>query len=140
MKQKQILTAKQGVVSAMQQKSKFTLLVYYRNGYASGMKYHSWKQERRKWNGFEITDQRYAFNRLTHIIDDLHKGKYKTAILYDNESGREIIRWAYGMMKSCESFQWEYEQDGSVKFQFVQHTGAVSVKARMLKEDARYSY
>lgn len=122
-----------------QNRSYFTLLIYFRDGYTKGMKFHSWKQERRRHNGVEITDHRYALNRLVWLIEEKFKDKYKTAIIYHNESGDEIMRYAYGMVKSKELFEWVYDTEGNIKFKFSERVaGAPGYTNVGKKEDEKY--
>ena len=96
--------------------STFTLLVYFRNGYTQGMKFHSWKQEKRRFNGLEITDHRYALNRLVHLVEEVYKGKYKTAIIYHNPTQSQIMQWSYDSLKHKEIGKWTYATNGDVLF------------------------
>lgn len=98
--------------------STFTLLVYFKDGYTKGMKFHSGKQETRRYGGHEITDHRYALNRLVSLIEGSFSDKYKTAMIYHNPTGCEIMRYAYGVIKSKELIKWSYQDDGSCIFKF----------------------
>lgn len=107
--------------SEYQAKSEFTLLIYFRQGYTKGMKFHSFKQEKRRVGGFEIRDLRYALNRLTYLVEDRFKEKYKTALLYHNPTGIIIIQWAYDRLKSKEPYKWRYSTNGDVLFDLMRN-------------------
>lgn len=96
--------------------SEFTLLVYFKTGYTKGMKFHSGKQEKRRFGGLEVRDLRYALNRLVYLVEGKFADKYKTAIIYHNPTGREIMRYAYGVIKSKEPVKWSYTESGDVLF------------------------
>lgn len=87
-----------------QEISKFTLLVYFRkefaiNGSEQGRKLHSYKNEIAIIDGKEVRNEMWAFNKLHNLIKDYFKGKYVTAIIYHNESKREVCRYAYDAVK-----------------------------------------
>lgn len=104
--------------STFQQKSEFTLCVYFKNGYKKGVYFHSWKQEIRKLAGHEIKDLRYALNRLTHLVEKEFDGKYKVAILYHNPTGDVIMQWNYGHLKEKRRFKWTTKPNGNIEFHF----------------------
>lgn len=97
--------------------SVFTLLIYFRNGFTKGCKFHSWKQEIRKFNGVEIRDERYALNRLVDLVENRFKGTYKTAMIYYNPAGQQIMQWSYDLLKHKERIQWKYDPQGNVRFE-----------------------
>ena len=109
-------TEKKSKQKFVQPESTFTLLVYFQNGYTQGMKFHSHKQEKRKFNGVEITDHRYALNRLVYLIEERFKGTYKTAIIYYNPTKTQIIQYSYGSLKHKEIGKWTYATNGDVLF------------------------
>ena len=96
--------------------SEFTLLVYFKDGYTKGMKFHSGKQEIRQVGGIKIRDLRYALNRLVALIEDKFADKYKTALIYHNPTKTEIMRYAYGVIKSKVLYQWSYTPTGDCLF------------------------
>lgn len=98
------------------QPSEFTLLVYFRNGYTQGCKFHSWKQEKRRFNGVDITDHRYALNRLVDLVETRFKETYKTAIIYHNPTNKQIMQYSYDLLKHKERIQWKYDNAGNVLF------------------------
>jgi|GEM_PF-7124495 hypothetical protein len=110
-------------VSAFQEKSVFTLLVYFKDGLTNGCKFHSWKHDKRKWNGLYVTDNRYSLNRLVYLVEDQFKDTYKTAIVYLNETKIPIMKYAYGVLKDIEYFEWQYDADGSVLFKLSDKKG-----------------
>lgn len=97
--------------------SVFTLLIYFRNGYTQGCKFHSWKQEKRKFNGVEIRDERYALNRLVDLVENRFKGTYKTALIYYNPDKQQIMQWSYDLLKHKDRIQWKYDAEGNVRFE-----------------------
>lgn len=119
-------------LSEFQSKSEFTLLMYFRNGYTRGMKFHSFKQENRKIAGEYIKDHRYAFNRLMYIVEELHKDKYKTAIIYHNPTGIEVCKYSYGTCKDRIPLNWETKENGDIVF-VMKDQKAKNLQARMLK-------
>lgn len=101
--------------------STFTLRVYFRNSVnKKGHSFHSWKQEKRKIHGAEVTDQRYAFNRLTWLVEELYSGKYKTAIIYHNTTGEALIQWNYGTIKEKKRFEWITDTGGNIKMKIAE--------------------
>ncbi len=102
--------------TTFQNQSVFTLLVYFRKGYTHGMKFHSYKQEKRRYGSYQIRDERYALNRLVALVEDRFKDEYKTAIIYYNPTGEAILTYAYGMEKDKAYFEWQYKDDGDVLF------------------------
>lgn len=120
----------------------FTLLVYYKVGHTNGMKYHSYKQEKRKVNGREITDERYALNRLVNIIENMHKGLWKTAILYHNPSEKEVLKYSYGFLQNMAAIDWEYTNAGDILFRFVESEVEITNRTirKLIKEEKNYRY
>jgi hypothetical protein len=118
--------------SSYQQKSTFTLLIYFRNGYTKGMKFHSFKQEERKIAGVYIKDQRYAFNRLMNLIEVDFINKYKTAIIYHNETNTEVCTFAYNQCKSRIPLHWETKDNGDVVF-VLKEIVVKNMQERMMK-------
>lgn len=96
--------------------SEFTLLIYFRNGYTKGTKFHSGKQEMRRFGGAEIRDLRYALNRLVYLVEGKWPDKYKTALIYHNPTGTEIMKYTYGVLNSKAPFKWSYTPTGDVLF------------------------
>ena len=124
--------------SEYQSKSVFTLLIYFRNGYKNGVKFHSYKQEKRKIDGVYITDERYAFNRLMFLIETEYKDKYKTAIMYHNPTNTELCKFAYGQCKDRIPLQWGTSTEGNVTF-VMQETTIANMQQRMLKlQDSKF--
>lgn len=124
--------------SDYQSKSQFTLLIYFRNGYTKGMKFHSFKQESRKIAGEYIKDHRYAFNRLMFLIEEEFHGKYKTAIIYHNPTGTQICTYAYGQCKDRIPLQWETKDNGDVVF-LMKELAITNMQQRMLKlQDTKF--
>jgi hypothetical protein len=117
----------------------FTLLVYFRNGYTQGCKFHSWKQEKRKFNGAEIKDERYALNRLVDLVENRFKETYKTAIIYYNPTKRQIMQYSYDMLKHKERIQWDYLPNGDVKFR-VNEEPFKNIQAVKIKSDEEMNY
>jgi len=96
--------------------SAFTLRVYFKNSEGkNGHSFHSWKQETRKINGFQVTDERYALNRLTWLVEELYNGKYKTAILYHNPTGEALMQWNYGTLKEKKRYSWIIDTNGNTR-------------------------
>lgn len=109
----------QNTTTIYQQKSEFTLLVYFKNN-KTGHKFHSWKQENRKIAGHDIKDLRYALNRLTHLVEKEYLDKYKTAMIYHNPSGEKIIQWNYNVLKEKVRYKWLIDTKGNVLFKLDQ--------------------
>lgn len=105
--------------STYQQKSRFTLLVYFRDGYTRGMKFHSFKHDQRKFNGNYIRDERYSLNRLVWLIEEKFKGTYKTGIIYCNETNTALLTYSYDFLKDFVEFAWSYEQNGDILMKVV---------------------
>lgn len=118
--------------SEHQKNSQFTLLIYFRNGYTKGMKFHSFKQENRKIAGVYIKDHRYAFNRLMFLVETEYQNKYKTAILYHNPTGIELCKFAYGQCKDRMPLSWETKENGDVVFVMPEAINQ-NIQKRMLK-------
>jgi hypothetical protein len=127
--------------SQYQQMSEFTLLVYFKNGQKSGVKFHSWKQETRKIAGHEIKDLRYAMNRLTHLVESEYVDKYKVAILYHNPTGEKIMQWNYNVLKEKRRYSWTTRTNGDVVFKF-DDTPAANPQAmvKQLTDAVNYKY
>ena len=124
--------------SEYQSKSQFTLLIYFRNGYTKGMKFHSFKQETRKIAGEYIKDQRYAFNRLMYLVETEFHGKYKTAIIYHNPTGIQICSFAYGQCKDRIPLQWQTNDNGDIVF-IMPQASVANMQERMLKlQDTKF--
>lgn len=124
--------------SEYQSKSQFTLLVYFRNGYTKGMKFHSFKQETRKIGGVYVKDHRYAFNRLMYLVEELYHGKYKTAIVYHNPTGTTICTFAYDKCKDMIPLAWKTEDNGDVVLHMPEPK-VQNMQKRMLKlQDANF--
>jgi len=117
----------------------FTLLIYFRNGYTQGCKFHSWKQEKRKFNGVEITDERYALNRLVDLVEKRFKETYKTAIIYYNPTGRQIMQYSYDLLKHKERIEWKYLPNGDVKFD-INENAYKNIQDVKIKSDAEMNY
>lgn len=104
--------------SLYQMASTFTLLIYFKQGYTAGSYTHSWKHERRTVAGLEIMDNRYCFNRLTNLVENTWKGKYKTAYLVHNPSDVAVITWAYDTLKEKLAFDFPIAKNGDIIFTF----------------------
>ena len=118
--------------SEYQSKSQFTLLIFFRNGYTKGMKFHSFKQENRKIAGQYIRDHRYAFNRLMYLVDVEFLGKYKTAIIYHNPTNTPLCTYAYGQCKDRIPLSWSTQENGDVVFVMAEKA-IINMQQRMIK-------
>jgi hypothetical protein len=119
--------------------STFTLLIYFKNGYTQGCKFHSWKQEKRKFNGVEITDHRYALNRLVDLVEKRFKDTYKTALIYYNPTNTQVMQYSYDLLKHKERIEWEYAPDGNVLFK-IKDGNYKDIQNAKIKTDAEMNY
>lgn len=131
--------SEQSQQSTYQAKSRFTLLIYFRDGYTKGMKFHSFKHDQRKFNGTYIKDERYSLNRLVWLIEEKFKGTYKTGIIYCNETGRELIKYSYDFLKDCVNFEWCYEQSGNIVMS-IKENPVPKMTTERKSEFARYKF
>lgn len=90
--------------SPKQTASLFTLLVYFKQEYATngsdrGRKFHSDRYELVIKEGECIRDDKFAFDKLRAFVLGELNGRYKTAIIYDNTSGRTILQLSYNSVR-----------------------------------------
>ncbi len=121
-----------------QDKSEFTLLVYFKEGYTKGFKFHSFKHDKRLLYGEQITDHRYSFNRLLSMLGDRLKDTYKTAIIYHNPTKTPLVKYSYGVLQDVKPLLFIVDKDNKeVKIDCSQFYTALQVPIdKMLQQVA----
>ncbi|SRR6266446_4070599 len=90
-----------------QQMSLFTALTYFYAGAVGGDKKHSWK--------FEVGPKskklthRYAYESLITLIEQTWKGRFATAIIYENLTDKQIYTNHKGIVTQTPSVQFRYD-------------------------------
>lgn len=69
--------------------SKFKLLIYFKNG-SPGKSFYSLENEEKKSDGKAMSGM------IRRLLESRYRGKYSTALLYDNHSGRLIMKFIDG--------------------------------------------
>lgn len=102
-----------------QQISLFTLLTYFYAGHKEGDKSHSWKYEVGPKTK-KIT-HKYAYESLRRLVEDVWKGKFATAIIYENLTNKQIYTNHKGVITSLPDVLFRYDEHKNSFLDYIEY-------------------